>query len=407
MSDSGNAVYHQLFHKTLLGLCNNYCYVVMLSAAVDLLKNVYKSGETDNSDNKNETEICYPTSAGAVLVADIIPALIIKAIAPFILIGTHFKVLIVVALASLSFLMTALSNSAFVTYFGIVCASLASGLGEVTFLGYTSLFDPNVISTWSSGTGGAGLLGSFSYAGITSLGLSPKHTLLLMLIVPFLMSITFWVIIVPPPQSTKDEQSPITSLSLDSVASDDVDSKEREILLSEKLIILKNLLKYMVPLALVYYFEYFINQGLADIIYFKNSSLSHDEQYRWYQVVYQCGVLVSRSSVNLFKIRALWLLPILQGVNVILLLTQVMTSFIPSIWIVFTIIFYEGLLGGAAYVNTFYRISVEVSEALKALARHKQFSMSIASLGDSFGITLSGFTSIPVHNSLCRFLEMK
>jgi hypothetical protein len=34
--------------------------------------------------------------------------------------------------------------------------------------------------------------------------------------------------------------------------------------------------------------------------------------------------------------------------------------FIPSIWIVFVAVLWEGLLGGAAYVNTFYRISVEV-----------------------------------------------
>jgi battenin len=35
--------------------------------------------------------------------------------------------------------------------------------------------------------------------------------------------------------------------------------------------------------------------------------------------------------------------------------------FVPSIWIVFAAVLWEGLLGGAAYVNTFYRISIEVS----------------------------------------------
>jgi hypothetical protein len=35
--------------------------------------------------------------------------------------------------------------------------------------------------------------------------------------------------------------------------------------------------------------------------------------------------------------------------------------FVPSIWIVFAAVLWEGLLGGAAYVNTFYRISMEVS----------------------------------------------
>jgi battenin len=35
--------------------------------------------------------------------------------------------------------------------------------------------------------------------------------------------------------------------------------------------------------------------------------------------------------------------------------------FVPSIWIIFVAVLREGLLGGAAYVNTFYRMSVEVS----------------------------------------------
>lgn len=38
--------------------------------------------------------------------------------------------------------------------------------------------------------------------------------------------------------------------------------------------------------------------------------------------------------------------------------------FVPSIWIVFAAVLWEGLLGGAAYVNTFYRISTEVSDCL-------------------------------------------
>jgi battenin len=70
-----------------------------------------------------------------------------------------------------------------------------------------------------------------------------------------------------------------------------------------------------------------------------------------------------------------------QFVNVILLTTEAVFLYIPSIWIVFTIVFLvccmlhnkkkitfnfifsfdrEGLLAGAAYVNTFYRVAFEV-----------------------------------------------
>lgn len=50
-----------------------------------------------------------------------------------------------------------------------------------------------------------------------------------------------------------------------------------------------------------------------------------------------------------------------QVVNAVLLLFAVRYQFMPSAWLVFTIVLYEGLLGGAAYVNTFYFISKEVS----------------------------------------------
>jgi len=36
------------------------------------------------------------------------------------------------------------------------------------------------------------------------------------------------------------------------------------------------------------------------------------------------------------------------------------TEYIPTIWLVFGLVVFEGLIGGAAYVNTFYKISIEV-----------------------------------------------
>jgi hypothetical protein len=50
-----------------------------------------------------------------------------------------------------------------------------------------------------------------------------------------------------------------------------------------------------------------------------------------------------------------------QFLNVIFFTFEAVYLFIPSIWIVFAAVLWEGLLGGAAYVNTFYRISAEVS----------------------------------------------
>ena len=37
--------------------------------------------------------------------------------------------------------------------FGVACASLSSGFGEMTFLSFTARYDKSTVSGWSSGTG--------------------------------------------------------------------------------------------------------------------------------------------------------------------------------------------------------------------------------------------------------------
>jgi battenin len=56
----------------------------------------------------------------------------------------------------------------------------------------------------------------------------------------------------------------------------------------------------------------------------------------------------------------------------------------PSIWIVFVIIFWEGLLGGGCYVNAFDLVSIEIPR------ENREFSIAITSIADSFGIALAG-----------------
>lgn len=46
--------------------------------------------------------------------------------------------------------------------------------------------------------------------------------------------------------------------------------------------------------------------------------------------------------------------------NAVVLLLSVYYQFWPNVCFVFVIVLYEGLLGGAAYVNIFYLIRVEV-----------------------------------------------
>lgn len=318
----------------ILGLCNNYGYVVMLTAAHDILKelegsddeaksiNLYSISNStfraDDIDFAADKRPCNKISTGTILLADILPALSVKLVASFFPLWKHVRVASCVLLAAAGFFLVAYADVDWILFLGVICTSFGSGLGEATFLAYASYFNKNVISTWSSGTGGAGVIGALSYTGLTALGLSPKATMLVMLVVPTIEAIAFWLLLrhkdtsqTPPEANPEDEKpQPIDYNTLP--------ENERPLQnWKQKINYIPSLFIYMIPLILVYLFEYFINQGLFELVYFPGIFLDQSEQYRWYQVLYQVGVFISRSSVNLVQFKQVWVMAILQFINVV------------------------------------------------------------------------------------------
>lgn len=383
----------------LLGLFNNYSFVIMLSAAHDLIHdNENTNTNVTDVSSSNNTRDCNELSTGTILLADEIPAIIIKLFAPFIALWISARVSVVVIFSCLSFIIVSFSRSNPVTLLGVVCASLSSGLGEVSFLAFTHQFSEPVISAWASGTGAAGVIGAGSYALLTSLGLSPQQTVLVMLIVPGGLALTFWCLL--QPSRSSDNQTEYRALAQSEHEVDlNLQSPESSALcFVEKITIIGSLMKYMIPLGAVYFFEYLINQGLFELLYFPRTFLSHSQQYRWYQLTYQLGVLVSRSSLVCLVISRVWLLSLLQGLTAALLCVQAVTwslSGDSGLVLIFLIVFWEGLLGGAAYVNTFHRISEESEE------RSREFSLGITSVADSVSIAVAGLVALPLHNIIC------
>eukprot|EP01104_Vermistella_antarctica_P008834 TRINITY_DN2247_c0_g1_i1.p1 TRINITY_DN2247_c0_g1~~TRINITY_DN2247_c0_g1_i1.p1 ORF type:complete len:121 (+),score=11.49 TRINITY_DN2247_c0_g1_i1:384-746(+) len=107
-----------------------------------------------------------------------------------------------------------------------------------------------------------------------------------------------------------------------------------------------------------------------------------------YQTTYQLGVFLSRSSVNIFPIRQLYLLPVLQVCIFALMLAQALIEFLPNVYCVITIILVEGLLGGLTYANAFWQISHQVDP------RYREYSMGVASVADTCGIVMAAVGSI-------------
>lgn len=138
-----------------------------------------------------------------------------------------------------------------------------------------------MISTWSSGTGGAGIIGALSYATLTSFGITPVNTMLIMLIVPFIEAGSFWIILRKPYQKDCTTDSRTTSMTASTAEikdvqltataiavskSSDLDDMEKPLTgVASKIRYLPSLFKYMIPISLVYFLEYFINQGMVSM----------------------------------------------------------------------------------------------------------------------------------------------
>ncbi|KAF7192557.1 Protein BTN1 [Pseudocercospora fuligena] len=400
----------------LFGLINNIFYVIILTAALDL--------------------VGPSIPKATVLLSCIIPGLATKIVTPYFihLIPYSLRVVLFVGFATCGMLAVALSpdttDAAGISskIAGIVLANISSGAGEVNFLALSHYYGPFSLAAWGSGTGAAGLLGAGAYTlATTTLGLSVHATLLSSVVLSFVMLATYFLVLPLGPLNAaerkesdyhrveSDEQdddlNPITTSQsglLDEPPGRSISPAYKADRFSVaihdlkvKLIRAKSLvIPYMLPLFLVYLAEYTINQGVAPTLLFPLESSPfkrYREFYPMYGTIYQLGVFISRSSLPFIRIRSLYIPTWLQVLNLAILTTQAMSPFIPTVWFVFALILWEGLLGGLVYVSTFAAIREEVSED------EREFSLGAVTVSDSAGIFCAGLLGAGMETALCAW----
>ena len=96
----------------------------------------------------------------------------------------------------------------------------------------------------------------------------------------------------------------------------------------------------------VYIFEYVINVGLGSKADTNRSKDFQDNTYEIFQVCYQVGVFISRSSVAFVDYFHFEIITIIQALNCVLWHFQVYIQFLPM-WFQYSHMVTVGLLGGA------------------------------------------------------------
>ncbi|KAL8928643.1 MAG: hypothetical protein Q9172_000858 [Xanthocarpia lactea] len=399
------------------GLINNVLYVIILSAALDLVgPNVPKA---------------------VVLLADIIPSFLIKLCAPYFihLVPYWLRIILFAVISSWGMLLIALAppytdgGTITTKMAGVVLASLSSGAGELSFLGLTHYYGSFSQAAWGSGTGAAGLIGAAYYSiATTSIGLSVETSLLASSFLPLIMLLSFFLML---PRRLLRRATSLQNHNENvghEEGNDDFSDREDHGLLAEPLSESTASLKsfvpivttttwktrflhdlrrsrglifpYILPLVLVYFAEYLINQSVAPTLLFPLNETPFTEYrsfYPTYATIYQIGVFISRSSLPFLRLPYLYSMGLLQCLNLALVILQALYTILPSIYLVFALIFWEGLLGGLVYVNTYAKVSDEVPEA------QREFALGAVSVSDSAGISLAALVGVvgAVEEGLC------
>ncbi|KAG6812454.1 hypothetical protein H0H92_002822 [Tricholoma furcatifolium] len=364
------------FSFFLFGVTTNVLFVIVLSAAQDLLP--------------------PSTPKGVIAFCNITPVLLVKFGWPYLLKGRIRYARRLNSCCALSFfgmLIVAGFESMFTRLLGIACAAFASGLNEMTFLQLSTTYTLPAagacsVMYFAAGTGAAGLVGALLWWELRGLGV--RLGVGLSSILPFIIPIAYYLVLprntdfsrnLSFPTHDDDTTSELTLQATYSLLPSEENSMETgrfhkrtvSLTLTDKWRILKpSIVKYMLPMFAVYLFEYTINQvhrGVAPTLIYPVpipqehpilSMFIHSirDYYPLWQLVYQIPVFLSRSSISLgfppLPSRLLALPATIQGLIFVTLSYEAAVGIFnesasaASIIMVFILISIEGICGGLA-----------------------------------------------------------
>lgn len=162
---------------------------------------------------------------------------------------------------------------------------------------------------------------------------------------------------------------------------------------------------YLFSLSIIYFFEYTILTCFADV-YTKRKRVEEgndieylkENSYIILTVCYQFGVLVSRGSLDFFKIKKLWILILLQIFNFVLWFLNVYYFEVTNYAVVFCHIALVGMMGGTLYVNVLYNI---VSSRTLDY-NDKELAMIMCTIFDDLGILTASCASLALDNTIFK-----
>ena len=321
----------------------------------------------------------------------------------------------------------------FLTLIPAVIMGTGQSFGEATFLGYIRTFPEDYVSGWSSGTGFAGIFGATLSVIFKLIEESFQLKNLYLIISPITIIFFFAFYYTHKLKKNIDDQISLTNkmtmteetkveenfnnnnkslperpidlfrdINTDNIATDV--SKNKELSLKNCPIVFKYGKRYILNLAIVYFLEYTICSGLCERANFfghvnSKGYFYEKAQYETFLLFYQIGVVISRSSLFIFKyLTFIELLNIFQFINFIFWFFEAKIGIISNQWFCFITLIFLGLCGGGLYVGCFYFILNDN----KIPPEYKELCLNICTLFVDIGVLLSSLVCIVFDNTILK-----
>ena len=402
----------------LMGTANNLTFVVSNASATNLM----------------------PVNVGIVYMVNILPELLLKGSAPLWFQRSGYRIKFVIAglcfVANMVLINAGLDLSTGWLLLGVAMADLGGGMGEASMLALSQSYTAprTVLNAWSSGTGAAGVLGYLlSMYALPYFGTAGKLSFAASLLVVYWG--TYFCLL---PRADRDttaqisapedpllitdaggvpavvcgEEPPTVTANAHGCCQDDNYLQQQlratrqppstvPLSSAERLVLLRRLLPYVLPLIIVYWSEYAIQSGAWTAFALGGplaSPAARTAAYQQLNLFYQVGVLISRSAGRLctLSVLQLWVAAWLQvGMLVLFIADGAFQLWVgPSLVAPALVV---GLLGGTVYVQSMLAIDRKLPRRMRELA------LATVSVGSPVGILLADASGLLVQWCLFRY----
>ena len=323
---------------------------------------------------------------------------------------------IVFSVLSIGFLILSKQIQLFgFTIVSCLLVGFSISLGDCTIIGFMKCFPAIIFSGYSSGTGMSGVVGATFYLVLKFFSVPFEYIVLSLLVFYPIYGLCFYLVMrlkVQLEESMKQNNNSFVELEEVNIS---IDKKERETKgmklpsirklqenesqINQKLswssfkrVFKKGWLLYM-DLLIMYFLEYISLTAISSQI-----SIQYHQKYpankapkvifvffEILQLCYQLGVWLARSSLDIMRIKRIWIIVLFLSLATIGFFLQSIFHSMVSYWVPFMVLLVIGFVGGLGYVNVYHQI-LKHPEVEK---KYKEISTNLTGIFADLGIISS------------------